>query len=120
MLKQQYYYFLCLFCFCKVFGTLNKMGFSQAEKCVHIPYNMVSVPEGKMGSRLGNVILFNELRKNLGQALNESYIDSLDFPEEEKDIIRHACSVGSIRYGMLFFYCSFFFCKNPIVKKKKM
>jgi len=87
--------------FAQVFKTLEKMGYKQAEKCIHIPYNLVVAPDGKMSSRLGNVILFDDLRVKLGEALNEAFLDQSNFNEEEKTKVRNACSVGSIRYGML-------------------
>ena len=44
--------------FKQVFATLKKMGYSQVERCFHLPYALVMLPEGKMSSRAGNVILF--------------------------------------------------------------
>ena len=45
-----------------VFLTLKKMGFPQADKCQHVPYEMVELPSGPMAGRKGNVILFSALR----------------------------------------------------------
>eukprot|EP00494_Astrolonche_serrata_P031986 UN32255 len=87
--------------FKQVFGTLDKMGFKQSEKCIHLPYAMVVLPDGKMSSRAGNVILFDDLKKQLAETLDENIIKNLTFDEATKNEIRKACSVGSIRYGML-------------------
>jgi len=85
----------------QVFATLEQMSFEQANKCIHLPYAMVVAPDGKMSSRLGNVIMFNDLKKELGKALDEGFINSLEYNNEEKASIRRATSVGCIRYGML-------------------
>jgi len=88
--------------FKQVFATLKKMGFKQAEKCVHIPYAKVNGPGGvKMSSRDGNVILFKDLRLKLNAALSEEIISKLEVDEDTKEKILRACSVGTIRYGML-------------------
>jgi len=88
--------------FQQVFATLKLMGFKQAEKCIHIPYGKVNGPGGqKMSSRDGNVILFEDLRNKLNAALNEEIVSKLNVDEETKQEILHACSVGTIRYGML-------------------
>ena len=51
--------------FKQVFATLNRMGYSQAERCYHLPYALVMLPSGKMSSREGNVILFSDMRNQL-------------------------------------------------------
>jgi len=88
--------------FNQVFETLKIMGFQQGDKCVHLPYAMVVGPDGKMSSRTGNVILFKDLKEQLGASLDEEFLNKAEgFTEEEKDLIRRNCSVGCIRYGML-------------------
>jgi len=88
--------------FKQVFGVLEAMGFKQAKKCIHIPYAKVNGPGGqKMSSRDGNVILFHNLRKKLSAALDDAFISKLTLGDDQKDAIREACAVGTIRYGML-------------------
>lgn len=93
--------------FKQVFRTLEKMGFSQAKDCFHLSYGMVVLPEGKMSSRKGNVITFEELRDRLGAELDknlEKYRGT--WPDAELDIIRQRLAVGAIRYGMI--------CSDPV------
>jgi len=88
--------------FSQVFATLKLMGFKQAEKCVHIPYGKVNGPGGvKMSSRDGNIILFNDLRTKLRNALMQEFVSKLNVDENTRAEILHHCSVGTIRYGML-------------------
>jgi len=51
--------------FQQVFRTLELMGYERARHCHHLAYGLVMLPEGKMGSRKGNVILFSQLRERL-------------------------------------------------------
>merc|ERR1712228_1019431 len=93
--------------FKQVFATLNKMGYAQASKCHHLSYAFVRLPEGKMGSRTGNVILFSELVKLLKEEINEQFLNKLRSDDESKwndeqlNEAERAISVGTIRYGML-------------------
>jgi len=87
--------------FRQVFATLNKMGYAQAKKCFHLSYAFVRLPEGKMGSRTGNVILFSELRKLLSDEIAQQYLSNTEWEKEELAEAERAISVGTIRYGML-------------------
>lgn len=88
--------------FQQVFKTLELMGYTKASRCYHLPYGMVVLPEGKMSSRKGNVILFNELRELLDKQVRENFLNNFkgEWPEEEIDMAAHRVSVATIRYGM--------------------
>jgi len=47
--------------FQQIFATLEKMGFSQAKKCVHVPFSLVNLMGGKISSREGELIYAEEL-----------------------------------------------------------
>lgn len=48
--------------FSQLFKILEVSGYkSYSERCVHLSYGLVSIPEGKMSSRLGNVILLDDV-----------------------------------------------------------
>lgn len=86
-----------------VFLTLKKMGFEQAERCEHVPYEMVELPSGPMAGRKGNVILFRQLREEILKALREGYFAKYrgDWSEEEIEERCHQVALGAIKYGML-------------------
>ncbi len=48
--------------FKQLFKTLELWGFKQAEKCFHLSYELVRLPEGKMSSRTGQNVLYTDLR----------------------------------------------------------
>ena len=53
--NEQEYHFKVLFL------VLAKLGFEQAERCHHLSYGMVELPEGKMKSREGTVVDADDL-----------------------------------------------------------
>jgi arginyl-tRNA synthetase len=47
--------------FQQAFKILELWGFPQAEKCYHLAYGFVSLPEGAMSARRGRVVLFKDV-----------------------------------------------------------
>ncbi|HEY0135646.1 MAG TPA: arginine--tRNA ligase [Nannocystis sp.] len=86
-----------------VFLTLKKMGFTQADRCQHVPYEMVELPDGPMATRKGNVVLFRSLRQQMTEHIRRAYLDNFKetWPEEEIVETAHAIALGAIKYGML-------------------
>ena len=90
--------------FRQVFKTLEKMGFQQVKNCFHLSYGLVVLPEGKMSSRVGNVIYFSKLRDLLvNHVLNVVFkqIDTSDWSEEEKVDTAKKVAIAAIKYGMI-------------------
>ncbi|MBZ5714738.1 arginine--tRNA ligase [Nannocystis pusilla] len=86
-----------------VFLTLKKMGFYQAERCQHVPYEMVELPDGPMAGRKGNVVLFRSLRQQMTSHLRKTRFHVYEgaWPAEEIDATEHIVALGAIKYGML-------------------
>lgn len=89
--------------FQQVFKVLEKLGFKQAPKCYHLPYGIVTLPDGKMSSRKGNIITFASLKERLVDCIMNDYLDKYKgkWPDQE---IAHVCqriAVSIIKYGML-------------------
>jgi arginyl-tRNA synthetase len=86
-----------------VFLTLKKMGFAQADRCQHVPYEMVELPDGPMATRKGNVILFRSLREQMVALIRREYLDKFagEWPEEEIARTAHEVALAAIKYGML-------------------
>lgn len=91
-----------------VFLTLKKMGFEQADRCVHVPYEMVELPDGAMSSRKGNVVLFRSLREELRETILKDFLlpkhgPASDDPwsDEELELAAEQVSLGTIKFGML-------------------
>lgn len=86
-----------------VFLTLKKMGFHQASRCQHVPYEMVELPDGPMAGRKGNVVLFRSLRQQMTEHLRQTYFHKFEgeWPTEEIVAAEHMVALGAIKYGML-------------------
>ncbi len=88
--------------FQQVFKTLEMMGWKRAAQCHHLAYGLVVLPEGKMGSRYGNVILFSELKKKLVDRIRSEFLDKYIGEWSEEEIVEAAkrIAVATIKYGM--------------------
>jgi arginyl-tRNA synthetase len=89
--------------FKQVFKTLEKLGYPQAEKSHHLAYGLAMLPDGKMSSRLGNVILFSRLRREMREYILTHYLNAHrgDWTDAEIEETARRISVAAIRYGMV-------------------
>ena len=89
--------------FQQVFATLELLGYDKARDCYHLAYGMVVLPDGKMSSRKGNVILFSRLRESVLQAIHAKYMDKFrgDWPDEEIEDTAKKVAIATVYYGML-------------------
>ena len=89
--------------FKQAFKLLDLMGFKQAKDCFHLSYGMVTLPDGKMSSRKGNVIPFTVLKERLTEELAkplEKYRG--EWSEQELHETNQKLCIGAIKFGMLF------------------
>lgn len=89
--------------FQQVFRCLGLMGYPQAARCEHLAYAQVVLPDGKMSSRKGNVILFSELKQRLLAKIHGEYLDKYrgEWSDEEIELAGHRIALATMRYGML-------------------
>lgn len=85
--------------FRQVFTILKAWGFEQADKCVHLPYEIVMLPEGKMSSRSGMVVLFDDLLQE-----TKSRVEAKTREKGYAGDVASAAEIialGAIKYSML-------------------
>jgi len=89
--------------FQQVFKCLELMGYDQAKKCKHLAYAQVVLPDGKMSSRKGNVILFSQLEEKLTAKIHEDFLDKFkgEWTVDESTRAARCIALASMRYGML-------------------
>ncbi len=89
--------------FQQVFKCLELMGYEQVKNCFHCSYAQVVLPDGKMSSRKGNVVLMSSLRQRLLAKINEEYLDKYkgEWPDAEREQAAHRIALATMRYGML-------------------
>jgi arginyl-tRNA synthetase len=88
--------------FQQAFKILELWGFPQAAKCYHLAHGFVTLPEGAMSSRQGNVVLFKDVadeaeRRVLGLIAEKNP----DLPEDQRGAVARQVGLGAIVYAML-------------------
>jgi len=94
--SEQNYHFQVLF------TILRRLGYPWAERCRHISYGMVYLPEGKMKSREGKVVdaddLLDELEALSAQAVRDKHPD---IPDDELAVRRRQIALGALKFFVL-------------------
>jgi arginyl-tRNA synthetase len=86
----------------QAFAILKLWGFPQSEKCYHLGYGFVSLPEGAMSSRKGRVAIFKEVYDEaIKRVLSVEAEKSVDIPAEEREKIAAQIGLGALVYSML-------------------
>lgn len=96
--NEQEYHFKVLFL------VLAKLGFEQAERCHHLSYGMVELPEGKMKSREGTVVDADDLMEEMfgiarDIAQEAGKLDGLD-KEEQQDVFQRV-GLSALKYYLI-------------------
>jgi len=89
--------------FQQVFKTLEIAGRPWANRCQHIPYELVTLPGSvAMASREGTVVLLEDLiREATSRALAIVQTKNPDLPLEVQEDVAKAVALGAIRYSMV-------------------
>ncbi|MAO45822.1 MAG: arginine--tRNA ligase [Crocinitomicaceae bacterium] len=96
--NEQEYHFKVLF------EILGKLGVEQGERCHHLSYGMVELPEGKMKSREGTVVdaddLLQEMRETAeAVAVEAGKLDNI--PEADRPELFKQVGYGALKYFLL-------------------
>ncbi|MBN8580996.1 MAG: arginine--tRNA ligase [Anaerolineae bacterium] len=88
--------------FQQAFKILEMWGFKQAEKCYHLSYGYVTLPEGAMSSRKGRVTLFKEVYDEaVKRVLSVNAEKSVEIAPEEREKIAQQIGMGALVYSLL-------------------
>jgi arginyl-tRNA synthetase len=89
--------------FLQVFKTLELAGHAWAERCQHVPYELVTLPGNVvMASREGTVVLLESLiREATQRALQVVEEKNPDLDAAQKMDVAKAVGMGAIKYPML-------------------
>ncbi len=91
--RQSYY-------FKQLFATLKRMGFT--KKLTHVAYDMVTLPEGAMSSRKGNIVTYDALRNTMVDTLKEeTKARHEDWKESKVQEVAETIAGASITFFML-------------------
>ena len=86
----------------QTFAILKLWGFPQAEKCYHLSYGYVSLPEGAMSARRGRVVLFKEVYDEaIQRVLSVIAEKNPGMAESERQGVARKIGLGALAYSML-------------------
>jgi arginyl-tRNA synthetase len=86
--------------FKQFFATLKRMGFKKT--LVHLAYEFVTLKEGAMSSRKGNIVSYEEFRDEmLGRTKGETAKRHQDWDTKKVDEVAWAVAEGAMKFGML-------------------
>ena len=87
----------------QIFKTLELMGYSWAERCHHLAYELVNLPGNvTMSSREGTVVLIEDLvAEAMKRALAVVEGKNPELPAEVKQGVAKAVALGALKYSML-------------------
>jgi arginyl-tRNA synthetase len=86
----------------QAFKILELMGFKQAEKCYHLGYGFVSLPEGAMSARKGILVLFKDVADEAeSRALAAMGERTPEMPDAERRTVAQQIGLGALKYAML-------------------
>lgn len=87
--------------FAQVFKVIELMGNDYAESLIHIPYGLVSLKDGKISSRKGNVIFAEDiLKESINKTLSIINEKNPDIPD--KDETARKIGIGAIIFNDLY------------------
>ncbi|MDO8669797.1 MAG: arginine--tRNA ligase [Candidatus Buchananbacteria bacterium] len=82
------------------FKTMEVIGFK--KKMVHIPYEFVTLKDGAMASREGNVVLFKDFYNSVfGRAKIETKTRHQEWPEKKTEEVSRKIALSAIKFNML-------------------
>jgi len=85
-----------------LFYVLKLFGYEWADRCYHLSYGMVFLPEGKMKSREGKVIDADDLMEELHELAHQEILcRSREMGESEIENVAEAVALGALKYFML-------------------
>ena len=107
--KNEYDFYKCLYVvayqqnlhFKQFFKVLEMMGKDWAKDLVHVAYGMVSLEEGTMSTRKGNVVFLEDV---IQKCIQKAYtiIDEKNPSLENKNEVAQKVGVGAVIFGALY------------------
>ena len=88
--------------FQQVFKILELWGFPQATNCYHLSHGTVSLPEGTMSSRLGNVVLYMDVADEAQRRVLEIIAEKTpDMGQADRKEVARQVGLGALNYVMV-------------------
>jgi len=86
--------------FKQLFTLLKKLGYD--APMIHLPYDVVTLPSGMMSSRLGNVVLFNDLYQQCkNNLIAETKARHNDWSVDKINDVAEKITVATLKFEMI-------------------
>ncbi len=86
--------------FQQLFKVLECMGFPWAERCVHVPFGLIKFKEGKMSTRMGNLIFLEDVIDKAVE-LARQIIEEKNPGLKDKNRVAEMIGIGAVIFGDL-------------------
>lgn len=87
--------------FKQCFKTMELLGYD--TRCAHVDFGLVSLPEGKMSTRKGRVIFFEDVMEEAVERIRKFLMENRpDLPQEEREKIAETVGIGAVVFNDLF------------------
>ncbi|KKR85042.1 MAG: Arginine-tRNA ligase [Candidatus Uhrbacteria bacterium GW2011_GWA2_41_10] len=84
----------------QLFATLKRMGFQ--KELTHLSYDFVTLKEGAMSSRKGNIVRYQDFRDSMVEwAHTETQKRHTDWKQTKMEKVARAVAFSAMRFGML-------------------
>ncbi len=88
--------------FKQVIKVLELYGFEHARDMVHLAYERVNLPEGKMASRSGNIVAYEDLAAEAAQRVSAIVAEkNPGLPLEERARVSEEVAISALKFTML-------------------
>jgi len=88
--------------FKQVYKVLELYGFNHAKDLAHLPYERVNLPEGKMASRAGNVVPYEDLAADAIARVTAVIAEkNPSLPLDDRAAVAEQVAVSALKFAML-------------------
>jgi arginyl-tRNA synthetase len=88
--------------FRQAFKILELWGFPQASKCYHLAYEIVTLPEGTMSSRKGNIVYYLDVAWEAKRRVRDIIAEkNPDLTGQDREDTAWQVGLGAMKYAML-------------------
>jgi len=88
--------------FKQVYKVLELYGFEHAKDLQHLAYERVNLPEGKMASRKGNVVAYEDLAEDAILRVNDIVAEkNPSLPLEERHRVAEEVAISALKFAMI-------------------
>ena len=86
-------------------AILKEMGYDWADDCIHVPFGMVSLPEGTLSTRRGKVVYLEDVLNRATEKVDDILREREEkngYTMENREELAHQVGIGAVKFQELF------------------